>query len=341
MKKLYVLFALVLLSLSAYSQVEFKKTDRVASFIDGDNLVLTQPAGQDTVRWSPPLESLSYEERAKNLQAVMVDPEGNVYEGGMSAEDLEIFDRGVKMLKAGGISLTSPGRAYQWTADDMAIAEALQHEAGILDFADDMDRIVHGSDGRKQITKVQTPYLYMGRISVGCTGTLIGPKHVLTAGHCVSDGEGNWYSSLSFSANQLTSFLKPFGQVGWKRAITVGKWHNDGNANYDYAMIILKKAPHGAYSSFGVYSDGNYTVTGYPGDKPTGTLWEMSGDTWSNDYKVFYNIDTAGGQSGSGVRDGNDVVRGIHAHGYANKNGGVKIRSSMFNSFTSWIANNP
>ncbi|CAG8661584.1 5079_t:CDS:2, partial [Ambispora gerdemannii] len=44
-------------------------------------------------------------------------------------------------------------------------------------------------------------YITVGHIGSGCTGTLIGPNAVLTAGHCVYDGT-NWYGNLDFSPGQ-------------------------------------------------------------------------------------------------------------------------------------------
>ena len=206
---------------------------------------------------------------------------------------------------------------------------------------DDLIDKVHGADTRTQIgNTVQNPYWYIGRISIGCTGTLVGPKHVLTAGHCVANGSGSWHSSLNFAVGQDGSY-KPWGSETWKTAMTTSNWFNNGDSKYDYGMIILNDAPHGGWTSYGNYSGGTHSVTGYPGDKPTGSLWTDSSSTSSSSKQIFYSMDTAGGQSGSGIRDSGNTVRGIHAYGYSSNNGGTKITSTVYNQISSWVYSNP
>jgi glutamyl endopeptidase len=106
-------------------------------------------------------------------------------------------------------------------------------------------------------------------------------------------------------------------------------------------MIILKAAPHGGWNGFGTYNgNGTYNVTGYPGDKPTGSMWGMFGTTTSDSDDIFYTLDTAGGQSGSGVLDTNRIVRGIHTNGVypgSPTNQGTRITSTVFNTIVGWI----
>ena len=88
-------------------------------------------------------------------------------------------------------------------------------------------------------------------------------------------------------------------------------------------------------------------VTGYPGDKPGGTMWQMKGRLKQlTKRKLFYPIDTYGGQSGSPVRFKNSVGAGhwglgVHAYAvginpYPQYNSGTKMNKPVFNNYLYW-----
>jgi V8-like Glu-specific endopeptidase len=101
---------------------------------------------------------------------------------------------------------------------------------------------VIGEDTRVQVTNTTAyPYRTVGRIDIGCTGTLIGVRHVLTAGHCVYNiNTDKWYSNLNVTPGQ-NGGTKPYGTVTWKKAISVQGWTKNHDRNYDYAMIVLNQ----------------------------------------------------------------------------------------------------
>ena len=212
---------------------------------------------------------------------------------------------------------------------------------------------VIGVDTRNKVNNTKSfPFRAAGRIAVGCTGTLIGPRHVLTAGHCVyNTSTDQWYSNLKFSPGQ-NGASRPYGEIAWKFAISVKGWTKDHQSNYDYAMIVLKSniGNRTGWMGYGYNNslpDYNVNINGYPGDKPSGTQWHSYCNLrarWT--YKLFYPCDTFNGMSGSGVyvywpSSGTRRIYAIHTNGTGGcastgVNCGTRIRSAVFYNLKSW-----
>ena len=182
---------------------------------------------------------------------------------------------------------------------------------------------VHGPDNRIRVMQTdQYPYRVNASLLITArdgsqwigTGWFISPRTLITAGHCVyikNSGIPNrdgWVRTIQVMPGRNESTL-PFGSATSSHFWTVKGWADSGDENYDYGAIIIP-TPLGATVGtlgFAAYADGELAntvanVTGYPGDKPPGTLWyDTKTLATVTPTKVFYDIDTAGGQSGAAV----------------------------------------
>jgi glutamyl endopeptidase len=211
---------------------------------------------------------------------------------------------------------------------------------------------VIGTDERVQVNATGNfPYRAIGSIAIGCTGTLVGPHHVLTAGHCVyNTDDDKWYKRIEFSPGHNGDKF-PYGTLGWKKALAVSGWTDNHDERFDYAMIILDRDIGNETGWFGfAYEEPMrpylVNINGYPGDKPEGTMWhaECQIDEVRAE-KIYYPCDTFGGMSGSSVyvydkKKDSRTVYGIHAYGAADRNSGTRIDQSKYEIISNWKSKN-
>ena len=195
-----------------------------------------------------------------------------------------------------------------------------------------MEAFVFGTDSRVLQTPT-TSFPFRGVVKLiikfpntptgkahGCTGSFIGGKHVLTAGHCVfQSSEGGWATSIRVVPaldGEIPPFdleNAPFGDAFMIAKRSVKGWTNDADApDYDYAVVTLNKTFN--LGSFGLLipSDSlldntKACIIGYPGElgNPKGRQQFFTPgceSIWAYGSKhVEFKIDTSKGNSGSGI----------------------------------------
>lgn len=153
-----------------------------------------------------------------------------------------------------------------------------------------------------------------------CSGSLISANTFLTAGHCVDSSTVGDFVSFNFERAANSTALLPQTHVRISAVL------EDELGGVDYAIVRLEGTPGNTFGIAPVAAadpavGAALTIIGHPEGQPkqieAGTLNSISGN-----FLRYNNIDTLGGNSGSGILNSAGQIVGVHTLGGCTATGG-------------------
>jgi glutamyl endopeptidase len=229
-------------------------------------------------------------------------------------------------------------------------------------FADERTRIVSTDQQPWKLIcalEIDAPWgMFVG------TGWFAGPRTLITAGHCVFDKKqmGGWAREITVTPGRDRE-LKPFNSFKATRFSSVDAWIERQDADFDIAAIHLDNDVFPASEVFHVgalpdaeLQDYLVNVSGYPASPGGGTelYWAKNRIRAVTPRRIFYDVDTSGGQSGGPAyifadENSRPIVVGIHAYGEGGTpaslnlrvNSAPRIIPEVVTQIQQWITDQP
>jgi V8-like Glu-specific endopeptidase len=216
---------------------------------------------------------------------------------------------------------------------------------------------IFGPDDRLPVTSHAYPYNAIGRLSIGCTATLITRQMILTAAHCVFNFRGERTSrNLMFTLNQIqgegpNSYFTTLLESG-----TTVPYSDVATYDQDWAVLALDRPVSTAHQPLSLatanpVAGDRISIIGYSGDYENGrtaTAHFNCHVQGRNNQSFLHDCDVMGGASGAAVLrqslDGKSfVIIGIESgerrlqsggdgrfEDYTHENANVAVSSAVF-----------
>jgi hypothetical protein len=184
-----------------------------------------------------------------------------------------------------------------------------------------------------------------------CSGTAIASANesvVWTAGHCVNEGPGAYYTNWAFVPAYRDN-TRPYGTWAARSLHTTTPWQSQGDFSYDLGAAVV--SPSGASTltdaigggrtlAFNYPRSQRYNSYGYPAASPFNgqRLWMCDSSLYTKDSSTSpqtmgIQCNMTGGSSGGGwVGPGDGRVYSVNSYGYSS------LRNVMFGPYQGDVA---
>jgi glutamyl endopeptidase len=244
------------------------------------------------------------------------------------------------------VEAATPGNLGSFANIDAAAFQKGSGQSSIIVGSDERERVVDTTAFPwRTVCKLIVTFPNAQKFS--STGTLVGRKHVLTAGHNIYSKEnGGWPTQVEVIPG-LDGTYMPFGKVYATKFQSFLYWVDSKDPNYDLALVTVNVEVGDTTGWLGMGKSNklvglDVTLSGYPMDLEAGAAQYYSADKvmTSNSAMITYGIDADGAQTGGAIQKsakGQLYAAAVHIGATGGMNRGVRLNEFRLQYLKQWV----